>query len=64
MIYDADEADIHAGSLRYKRKRHVDETSADFERRIMTEAGKFGSQLIVMTREEFNEIATRIEEEI
>jgi hypothetical protein len=64
VIFDADEADIDAGSLRYKRTRDVDETPADFKRRIMAEAGKLGSKLIAMTREEFNEIAARLEEEI
>jgi hypothetical protein len=63
VIFDADEADIDAGSLRYKRTRDVDETPADFKRRIMIEAGKLGSQLIAMTRQEFNEIAARLEEE-
>ncbi len=63
VIYDDDEADIHPGSLRYKRMRDVDETPADFERRIMSEAGKLGSQLITMTRQEFNEIAAEIEKE-
>ena len=64
VIFDADEADIDAGSLRYKRTRDVDETPADFKRRIMVEAGKVGSEVIAMTREEFNEIVGRLEEEI
>jgi len=64
VIFDADEADIDAGSLRYKRTRDVDETPADFKRRIMVEAGKLGSQLIAMTREKFNDIVARLEEEI
>jgi hypothetical protein len=63
VIFDADEADIQAGSLRYRRTRDVDETPADFERRIMVEAGKPGSQLIAMTREEFNEITAEVEKE-
>jgi hypothetical protein len=64
VIFDADEADIDAGSLRYKRTRDVDESPDEFQHRIMVEAAKHGSKVIAMTREEFNEIVARLEEEI
>jgi hypothetical protein len=64
VIFDADEADIDAGSLRYKRTREADESPDEFQHRIMAEAAKHGSKVIAMTREEFNEIVASLEEEV
>jgi S-adenosylmethionine hydrolase len=64
VIFDADEARIHAGAVRHERARISDETPDDFERRVAIEAGRFGSRLITMTRQKFDEIAARLEEGI
>jgi hypothetical protein len=42
VIFDGDIARVDAGSHRYERARRPDETSDDFERRIMDEAGHGG----------------------
>jgi hypothetical protein len=64
MIFDADEADIHADSLSFKRTREANETPDEFQHRVTVEASKLGSKLIIMTRQRFDEIAARIKEEI
>jgi hypothetical protein len=63
VIFDADEADIHAGSVCYKRTREANETH-EFQHRVTAEASKLGSKLVTMTRQRFDEIAARIKEEI
>jgi hypothetical protein len=64
VIFDTDEADIDAGSLRYKRTREANETPDEFQHRVTVEASKLGSKLVTMTRQRFDEIAARIKEEI
>jgi hypothetical protein len=64
VIFDADEADIHAGSVCYKRTREASETRDEFQHRVTVDASKLGSKLITMTRQRFDEIAARIKEEI
>jgi hypothetical protein len=64
MIFDADEADIHADSHSFKRTREANETPEEFQHRVTVEASKFGSKLIIMTRQRFDEIAARIKEEV
>jgi hypothetical protein len=64
VIFDADEADIHAGSVRYKRTREASETPDEFQHRVTVETSKRGSKLVTMTRQRFDEIAARIKEEI
>jgi len=64
VIFDTNVAHVHGGGVCYERPRLGDETPADFERRIIVEAGKLGSQLIAMTRQEFNEVAARLEKEV
>jgi hypothetical protein len=64
VIFDADEADIHADSFSIKRTREANETPDEFQHRVTVEASKLGSKLVIMTRQRFNEIAARIKEEI
>jgi hypothetical protein len=45
VIFDADEADIDAGSLRYKRTREASETPDEFQHRVTVEASKLAERV-------------------
>lgn len=63
VIYDADRADVEAWPTRFSLARKPDETPADFERRARADAGRLGARLVAMTRQRYNELMARVNEE-